>query len=159
MKTNEPPSYGTFVFPKTDVPFNGQSYMKFDMDISSVSILGGASVNTKSLGTWSAGLSTNISITQPAEMKNLTAAVVYRIYTVVVSSKYYYNYIVCTQKRSYFLQQPPFIIKDSASPRGYKGYCIDLIDDIANKVGFDYDIKEVEDGKFGSLNEKVTLLF
>lgn len=90
LQTNEPPSYGTFVFPKNDVPFNGQSYMKFDMDISSVSILGGASVNTKSLGTWSAGLSSNISITQPAVMKNLTAAVVYRIYTVVVSHLLYY---------------------------------------------------------------------
>lgn len=57
----------------------------------------------------------------------------------------------------YFLKQPPFIIKDSDSPRGYKGYCIELINEIAKKVGFDYEIKEVEDGKFGSLNEKVFL--
>lgn len=108
--------------------------MKFEMDISAVSILGGASVNTKSLGTWTAGLNTNISITQTSEMRNLTAAVVYRIYTVV---------------------QAPFIIKDSESTKGYKGYCIDLINEVAKKVGFDYEIKEVEDGKFGSLNEKV----
>lgn len=79
------------MFPKNDIPFNGQSYMKFDMDISSVSIIGGASVNTKNLGTWSAGLSTNISIIQPAEMKNLTAAVVYRIYTVVVHTNLEYE--------------------------------------------------------------------
>lgn len=56
-----------------------------------------------------------------------------------------------------FFKQPPFIIKDSDSSRGYKGYCIDLINEIAKKVGFDYEIKEVEDGKFGSLNEKVRM--
>lgn len=60
--------------------------MKFDMDISSVSILQGASVNTKQLGTWKAGLDTNLTIKDETEMKNLTAAVVYRIYTVVVSN-------------------------------------------------------------------------
>lgn len=57
--------------------------------------------------------------------------------------------------RFYFLQQAPFIMKDPSAPKGFKGYCIDLINEIAKKVGFDYVIKEVEDGKFGNLNEKV----
>lgn len=42
---------------------------------------------------------------------------------------------------------------------GFKGYCIDLIDEIAKTNGFDYTIIEVEDGKFGNLNEKVDKLF
>lgn len=83
FKTPEPPSYGTFVFDKNN--FNGHSYMTFDMDVSAVSILQGASVNTKPLGSWKAGLSSNLSITDENEMKNLTAEVLYRVYTVEVS--------------------------------------------------------------------------
>lgn len=45
--------------------------------------------------------------------------------------------------------QPPFIIRDENAPKGFKGYCIDLINEIAQIVQFDYDIKEVEDNKFG----------
>lgn len=107
--------------------------MKFEVDINAVTIRGGASVNTKVLGTWTAGLDNSLSIQNEEEIKNLTADVVYRIYTVV---------------------QAPFIIKDETSPKGFKGYCIDLIDEIAKIVKFDYEIREVEDAKFGSMNEK-----
>lgn len=83
----EPTSYGNFSLAKrSNTPFNGYSYMKFDMDISSVSVLGGASVNTKNLGTWQAGLDSPLSIVETEDIKNLTAAVVYRVYTVVVRS-------------------------------------------------------------------------
>lgn len=47
--------------------------------------------------------------------------------------------------------QAPFIMRDENSPKGFKGYCIDLIDEIAKIVNFDYDIKVVEDGKFGDM--------
>lgn len=107
--------------------------MKFEADIHAVTIRNGASVNTKSLGTWTAGLTSELKINAVDDMKNLTAKVVYRIYTVV---------------------QAPFIMKDENTPKGFKGYCIDLIDEIAKNVDFDYDIKEVEDGKFGNMNEK-----
>lgn len=46
-------------------------------------------------------------------------------------------------------------MRDENAPKGFKGYCIDLIDEIAKIVGFDYDIKEVEDQKFGNMNDKV----
>lgn len=58
--------------------------MKFDMDISAVTINKGASVSTKYLGTWKAGLESTLNITSYEDMKNFTAAIVYRIYTVVV---------------------------------------------------------------------------
>jgi glutamate receptor, ionotropic, invertebrate len=107
--------------------------MRFDADIQAVTIRGGASVNTKNLGVWPAGLNNELKIAAIDDMKNLTANTVYRIYTVV---------------------QPPFIMRDENAPKGFKGYCIDLIDEIAKIVGFDYDIKEVEDGKFGNMDEK-----
>ncbi|XP_036327744.1 ionotropic receptor 25a [Rhagoletis pomonella] len=53
-----------------------------------------------------------------------------------------------------FTMQAPFIIKDETAPKGYKGYCIDLINEIADIVHFDYTIQEVEDGKFGNMDEK-----
>lgn len=51
------------------------------------------------------------------------------------------------------LQQPPFVIKDPESPKGFKGYCIDLIDEIAKLVNFEYVIQEVEDKKIGKMDE------
>lgn len=45
-------------------------------------------------------------------------------------------------------------MRDETSPKGYKGYCIDLLNEIAEIVKFDYEIKEVEDGKFGNMDEK-----
>lgn len=81
----EPTSYGDFsLVTKANSQFNGYSFMKFDMDISAVSVRSGASVNTKNLGTWTTGLQQPLNIRETEEIKNLTAAVVYRVYTVVV---------------------------------------------------------------------------
>lgn len=71
--------------------------MKFETDINAVTIRGGASVNTKMLGTWTAGLNNELKVGAVEDMKNMTADVVYRIYTVV---------------------QPPFIIRDESAPKG-----------------------------------------
>lgn len=79
-------TYGSFsLSSRPNTPFNGYSFMKFDMDISAVAIAGGAPVNTKSLGTWTAGFNSPLSILGTEDIKNLSAAVVYRVYTVVVS--------------------------------------------------------------------------
>lgn len=44
-------------------------------------------------------------------------------------------------------------MKDDKAPKGFKGYCIDLLDEIAKLVKFDYVIQEVEDKKFGNMDE------
>uniref|UniRef100_A0A182YN05 Ionotropic receptor 25a n=1 Tax=Anopheles stephensi TaxID=30069 RepID=A0A182YN05_ANOST len=133
VEVTEPTTFGPFEIPKgAKVPFNGNTFMKFDMDINAVSIRSGASVNTRNLGTWEASLGAPINVANEAEIKNLTADVVYRVYTVV---------------------QAPFIMRDPTAPKGFKGYCIDLLNKIAEIVEFDYEIREVEDGKFGNMNE------
>ncbi|XP_040162436.1 ionotropic receptor 25a [Anopheles arabiensis] len=133
IEVTEPTTFGPFEIPKGGkMQFNGNTYMKFDMDINAVSIRSGASVNTHSLGTWEASLNAPINVANEAEIKNLTADVVYRVYTVV---------------------QAPFIMRDPTAPKGFKGYCIDLLNKIAEIVEFDYEIREVEDGKFGNMNE------
>ena len=45
-------------------------------------------------------------------------------------------------------------MKDPTAPKGFKGYCIDLLNEIAKIVKFDYEIKEVEDGKFGNMDDR-----
>lgn len=42
-------------------------------------------------------------------------------------------------------------MRDENSPNGFKGYCIDLLDEIAKLVKFEYTIQEVEDKKFGNM--------
>lgn len=158
VETTEAPTYSSFHFEaKGKLPFNGHSYMKFDTDISSVTIRGGASVNTKNLGSWTAGLESPLNILNEDDMKNLTAALVYRIYTVVVSFSLPSKLSVYSPSTNilYLIQQQePFIIRDEKAPKGFRGYCIDLIDEIASIVKFDYQILEVEDGKFGNMDEK-----
>lgn len=44
-------------------------------------------------------------------------------------------------------------MKDVKSPKGFKGYCIDLLDEIAKLVNFEYVIHEVSDKKIGKMDE------
>lgn len=44
-------------------------------------------------------------------------------------------------------------MRDEKSEKGFKGYCIDLLDEIAKLVKFEYVIHEVEDKKFGNMDE------
>jgi len=38
------------------------------------------------------------------------------------------------------------------STGGLEGLCIDLLQELSTEMGFTYDIYEVEDGKFGSMD-------
>lgn len=42
---------------------------------------------------------------------------------------------------------------DATAPKGFKGYCIDLLDTLATSIGFDYNISLVPDQRFGNLVE------
>lgn len=79
------PIYGDFTFPPAYMPFNGHSWLQFRMDITAISVLGGAIVSLKTLGNWTAGVSSPIQVNSLEEMANFTAAQVYRVTTVVVS--------------------------------------------------------------------------
>ena len=51
-------------------------------------------------------------------------------------------------------KQPPHVIRDRKAPRKYSGLCIDLLDEIAKRLKFDYEIFEEEDQTtFGYLND------
>ncbi|KAJ8982944.1 hypothetical protein NQ317_005259 [Molorchus minor] len=121
----ETPTYGPFA-----ISSNGQSYMEFQMQVTSVDVRGGSSDKSTTLGTWQAGFDNNLTLMEPQIMANMTADVVYRIVTVV---------------------QKPFIFQDINAPKGFGGYCIDLIEKIADILKFDYEINVVE--HFGTMDK------
>lgn len=43
---------------------------------------------------------------------------------------------------------------DPTAPKGFKGYCIDLLEEIADILHFDYTIQLEESGQFGSVNDE-----
>ena len=62
-------------------------------------------------------------------------------------------------KVSCFLQTEPYtmLVKDSEQKTGndrYEGYNMDLIKEISKILGFNYTIRIVEDGNYGSYDKK-----
>ncbi|GBP52444.1 Ionotropic receptor 25a [Eumeta japonica] len=130
-EVKETPSYAPFYIPDDD-PMNGRSYMEFSTELSAVTVKDGASIGSKNLGSWKAGLSSPLLLTDPDNMSDYSAQLVYRIVTV---------------------EQKPFIMRDDEAPKGFKGYCVDLIEEIRQIVKFDYEISLAPDGNFGNMDE------
>ena len=55
-------------------------------------------------------------------------------------------------------QDPPFIMKKKIKDGGisYKGYCIDLLNELARMLKFTYEIYPSPDGKYGAVTENGT---
>ena len=78
----------------------------------------------------------------------------------VVTIKVTYAHLMSINKvSSKNLQGEPYCF-EKPNPNGelkgndrFEGFCIDLIEEIANDIGFKYVVKLVDDGKHGSLNE------
>lgn len=84
INISEPTLYGSFSFASDNMPFNGYSLMKFDMDILAVSIRGGMDYSEKVVGNWTAGLSSKLMIKSNDSIEELKAKQIYRVYTVIV---------------------------------------------------------------------------
>ncbi|XP_046384858.1 ionotropic receptor 25a [Ischnura elegans] len=118
---------------------NGQSLMEFSMKLEKVSIVNSMAVSAESVGSWKAGINSPIYVKNAKSLSKFTSVKVYRIVTVV---------------------QHPFSKKEgeegkpAAAQRKYKGYCIDMIEEIRAIVGFEYEIYEAPDKKFGYMDEK-----
>lgn len=79
----ETPAYAPFYIPDDD-PTNGRSYMEFNTDLTAVTVKDGASIGSRVLGSWKAGLSNPLSLTDPDNMSDYSAQLVYRVVTVEV---------------------------------------------------------------------------
>uniref|UniRef100_T1H988 Uncharacterized protein n=2 Tax=Rhodnius prolixus TaxID=13249 RepID=T1H988_RHOPR len=124
----EPFSYAPFI-----IGANGHSYPEFIMKLEKVSIVNSQSESVESLGTWKAGLSSHISCKDPVAMSNMSAVTIYRVVTV---------------------KQHPFVIEyQDGGETKFKGYCIDLIEEIRSFVNFEYEIYVAPDNSFGDMDE------
>lgn len=83
VNVTEPATYGTFTF-NNDVEFNGNSMLKFDMDILGVTVRSGNECNEKNLGNWTAAFSAPFHMDSMKEVGELNVTRVYRVSTVVV---------------------------------------------------------------------------
>ncbi|XP_076751604.1 ionotropic receptor 25a [Xylocopa sonorina] len=112
---------------------NGEHQAQFQMSIHLVSIQNGMISNTIDSGSWNASLSEPLQVTNNNVMNN-TALKSYRVVTVI---------------------HPPFVMYN-AEKNEYYGFCIDLLNEIKNTIGFQYEIREVEDKQYGNLNPNGT---
>ncbi|XP_045532788.1 ionotropic receptor 25a-like [Pieris brassicae] len=126
----EAPTYAPFFMPNGGA-MNGRSYLEFTTNLSAVTIRDGVLIGTKSLGKWISGFSNALNLTN-VYMTNYSAPLAYKIVTAL---------------------QTPFVMKDEQAPKGFKGYCIDLMDEISQILKFDYEISLSPDGKFGAIDE------
>lgn len=108
MKFSESATYGNFTFPTANRAFNGNSFIKFDMSLSKLEVKNGNINSSVSLANWSAGFNNTLLIVSNQTLK-LKAAVVYRVYTVVVSlgnmsicASEFYKIIIIHQLYLYF---------------------------------------------------------
>lgn len=85
VKTSVAASYGKFALANDNVPFNGNSTMKFDMDILSVSIQSSMKYNEKPIGSWTAGFKSPLRIESIDSLKHLKVTKTYRVAVVEVS--------------------------------------------------------------------------
>ncbi|XP_033323071.2 ionotropic receptor 25a isoform X1 [Megalopta genalis] len=109
---------------------NGKHHAKFEMSIHLVNIEDGEVLPMIDSGSWNVSLSMPLQITNERVM-NATAVKSYRVVTVIY---------------------PPFVMFDKQKNE-YYGFCIDLLNEIKEMVGFHYEIRETEDGLFGNLNQ------
>ncbi|KAI5740635.1 hypothetical protein M8J76_005732 [Diaphorina citri] len=129
-QVSEPTSYGTFV-----IETNGHSFEEFTAHLEKVSIINSQPVSSEAVGTWKANLNSPIMVKDAASLANFSAVTVYKIVTVL---------------------QEPFVMREESEGGGgvkYKGYCIDLIEEIRKLVGFEYEIFVAPDNSFGNMDE------
>ncbi|XP_031839335.1 ionotropic receptor 25a [Nomia melanderi] len=112
---------------------NGEHRARFEMSIHLVNIEDGALSSTTDSGAWNASIGSPLQVTSDAVM-NASAVKSYRVVTVL---------------------HPPFVMFNQKKNE-YYGFCIDLLNEIRETIGFQYEIRETEDKMYGNLNSSGT---
>ena len=63
------------------------------------------------------------------------------------------------QQISFAIQENPYVMyrksdKELAGNDRFEGYCLDLLKELSNILGFTYEVRLVADGKYGAQNDK-----
>lgn len=72
-----------------------------------------------------------------------------------------YLYIIYLENELsvYFFQENPYVMykksdKELSGNDRFEGYCLDLLKELSNILGFTYEVRLVGDGKYGAQNDK-----
>nr|CAD7433710.1 unnamed protein product [Timema monikensis] len=132
VRVEEAPSYAPWIGLEDG---NGHAFMQFRLQVDRVFISNSQGTGADDVGFWRSGLEEQIIVKDVGPLLNHSAITFYRIVTVV---------------------QKPFIMYDGVDEKGkkkFKGYCIDLINEIRNLSQFEYEIFEAPDQRFGNMDE------
>ncbi|XP_069751924.1 glutamate receptor ionotropic, kainate 3-like [Narcine bancroftii] len=120
------------------ITFNKTSGLRTDFDLDIVSL---KEDGLEKVGTWDSVNGLNISEISRNRGSNITDSLTNR------------SLIVTT-----VLEEPYVMFKKSDKPLSgndrFEGYCIDLLKELSNILGFVYDIHLTQDGKYGTPDEK-----
>uniref|UniRef100_A0A4W4DNH8 Glutamate receptor n=1 Tax=Electrophorus electricus TaxID=8005 RepID=A0A4W4DNH8_ELEEL len=119
---------------------------EFDLDIISLREDSMEKVNTlvlclHQIGVWNSNSGLNMTETGKEKTANITDSMANR--TLIVTT---------------ILEHPYVMYKKSDKPLygndRFEGYCLDLLKELSNILGFSYEVKLVSDGKYGAQNDK-----
>ncbi|XP_054879157.1 glutamate receptor ionotropic, kainate 2 isoform X2 [Poeciliopsis prolifica] len=119
------------------ISFNRTNGLRTDFDLDVISL---KEEGLEKIGTWDPGSGLNMTDNQKGKTTNVSDSLSNR--SLIVSS---------------ILEEPYVMFKKSDTPlygnNRFEGYCIDLLRELANILGFTYEIRLVEDGKYGAQDE------
>ncbi|XP_030636960.1 glutamate receptor ionotropic, kainate 2 [Chanos chanos] len=119
------------------INFNRTNGLRTDFDLDVISL---KEEGLEKIGTWDPASGLNMTENQKGKTANVTDSLSNR--SLVVST---------------ILEEPYVMFKKSDKPLygndRFEGYCIDLLRELASILGFTYEVRLVEDGKYGAQEE------
>ncbi|KAM9006500.1 glutamate receptor ionotropic, kainate 2 isoform X2 [Petaurus breviceps papuanus] len=119
------------------ITFNKTNGLRTDFDLDVISL---KEEGLEKIGTWDPASGLNMTESQKGKPANITDSLSNR------------SLIVTT-----ILEEPYVMFKKSDKPLygndRFEGYCIDLLRELATILGFTYEIRLVEDGKYGAQDD------
>ncbi|KAK6185015.1 hypothetical protein SNE40_007344 [Patella caerulea] len=115
---------------------NGFTRYRFTLMINQMKFKSGNVIDSKEVGNWTEAAEQKDRLKLANDIKSLTRSDKKKFYKIVTVSDI-----------------PPFVYKLLSPNDTYKGYCIDLLNKIAENMDFDFDIYESPDNLYGSMDE------
>ncbi|KAL3278034.1 hypothetical protein HHI36_013375 [Cryptolaemus montrouzieri] len=113
---------------------NGLSAMEVNMSMTLFNVSYGEIQKITTLGLWGSTIKShgNFIFEKVSEFRNFKAIKLYRVVAA---------------------EQKPFIFRDANHPKGFNGYCIDLMNKIGQVLRFDYEVQLATGNTFGRMDE------
>uniref|UniRef100_A0A670I0Z0 Glutamate receptor n=1 Tax=Podarcis muralis TaxID=64176 RepID=A0A670I0Z0_PODMU len=120
------------------ITFNKTDGLRKDFDLDIISL---KEEGTEKIGLWNSNSGLNMTDSNKDRSTNITDSLANR--TLIVTT---------------ILEDPYVMYKKSDKPLygndRFEGYCLDLLKELSNILGFIYEVKLVSDGKYGAQNDK-----